>query len=167
MRNASNTPFNTKFIWNSYNLIGPMWILTNQKKCIEKYVLEGVLLAFLLIYCTINIEPQQLCLRKVMAILDQHTHKLKTFMLYWPFQLKSEIIYNPSSFTFIRLTSSNFDKKYKSRSTDITVHLLWPLSLQQCMCGLRFISFLRNISHIPCIVDIAKLACFIWSNGIS
>jgi len=63
-RNASNTPSNThfsthslwlveihmgstKFIWDPHDLVGPMWILTNQRECVEKCVLEGVLLAFL------------------------------------------------------------------------------------------------------------------------
>ena len=63
-RNASNTPFNTHFLTHSLwlvkiymgptkscgshiNLVGPMWILTNQKECVEKCVLKGVLLAFL------------------------------------------------------------------------------------------------------------------------
>jgi len=30
------------------NLVGLMQVLTNQRKCVEKYVLEGVLLAFLI-----------------------------------------------------------------------------------------------------------------------
>jgi len=64
MRNASNTPSNThfsthslwlveihmgstKFIWDPHNLVGPMWIWTNQRKYVEKCVLECVLLAFL------------------------------------------------------------------------------------------------------------------------
>jgi len=64
-RNASNTPSNTHFsthpfwlvkihmgptklIWDPHDLVGPMWILTNQRECVEKCVLEGVLLAFLL-----------------------------------------------------------------------------------------------------------------------
>ena len=67
MRNASNTHSNTHFsthsLWlvkihmgptkscgSHINLVGPMWILTNQRKCVEKYVLECVLLAFLLLY---------------------------------------------------------------------------------------------------------------------
>jgi len=37
----------TKFIWDLHDLVGPMWILTNQRECVEKCVLEGVLLAFL------------------------------------------------------------------------------------------------------------------------
>jgi len=65
MRNASNTPSNTHFSTHSFwlvkihmgptkscgshiNLVGPMWILTNQRGCIEKCVLEDVLLAFLI-----------------------------------------------------------------------------------------------------------------------
>ena len=36
----------TKSCGSHVNLIGPMWILTNQKECIEKYVLEYMLLAF-------------------------------------------------------------------------------------------------------------------------
>jgi len=49
-----------KFLWdppNSYgthqihmdpnDLVGPMWILTNQRECVEKCVLEDVLLVFL------------------------------------------------------------------------------------------------------------------------
>jgi len=64
-RNASNTPSNThfsthslwlvkfhmrpiKFIWDSHALVRPMWILINQKKCVEKCVLECVSLVFLL-----------------------------------------------------------------------------------------------------------------------
>ena len=66
LRNASNTHFNThfsthslwlikihmgptKFIWDPHDLVGPMWILTNQRECVEKCVLECVLLAFLYI----------------------------------------------------------------------------------------------------------------------
>jgi len=62
-RNASNTHsnthFSTHFFWlvkintgpikscgSHMNLVGPMWILTNQRECVEKCVLEGVLLAF-------------------------------------------------------------------------------------------------------------------------
>jgi len=33
----------TKYKWDPHDLVGPMWILTNQKEC----VLEGVLLTFL------------------------------------------------------------------------------------------------------------------------
>ena len=64
-RNASNTPSNTHFsthsLWlvkihmgptkscgSHINLVGRIWILTNQRECIEKCVLEGVLLAFLI-----------------------------------------------------------------------------------------------------------------------
>jgi len=64
-RNASNTHSNThfsihslwlvkihmgptKFIWDQYDLVGPMWVLTNQKECAEKYVLQYVLLAFIM-----------------------------------------------------------------------------------------------------------------------
>jgi len=67
MRNASNTPSNThfsthslwfveihmrstKFIWDPHDLVGPMWILTNQRECVKKCVLKGVLLTFLYIY---------------------------------------------------------------------------------------------------------------------
>jgi len=67
MRNASNTPSNTHFLthylWlvkiymgstkscgSHINLVGPIWILTNQRECVEKCVLEDVLLAFLLKY---------------------------------------------------------------------------------------------------------------------
>jgi len=63
-RNVSNTHSNTHFsthsLWlvkiymgptkscGSYiNLVGPMWFLTNQRECVEKCVLECVLLAFL------------------------------------------------------------------------------------------------------------------------
>ena len=66
LRNASNTSSNTHFsthsLWlvkvymgptkscgSHINLMGPMWILTNQIECVEKCVLEGVLLAFLII----------------------------------------------------------------------------------------------------------------------
>jgi len=38
----------TKFIWDPHDLVGPMWILTNQKECVGKCVLECVLLTFLL-----------------------------------------------------------------------------------------------------------------------
>jgi len=38
----------TKSCGSHINLVGPMWILTNQRECVEKYVLEGVLLAFLI-----------------------------------------------------------------------------------------------------------------------
>jgi len=31
-----------KFTWDPHDFVGPMWILTNQKKCVEKYVLEYV-----------------------------------------------------------------------------------------------------------------------------
>ena len=37
----------TKFKWDPHALVGPMWILTNQRECVEKCVLECVLLAFL------------------------------------------------------------------------------------------------------------------------
>ena len=39
----------TKFIWDSHDLVRLMWILTDQKEYVEKYVLKCVLLAFLLI----------------------------------------------------------------------------------------------------------------------
>jgi len=39
----------TKFIWDPHDLVGPMWILTNQRKCVGKCVLECVLLAFLIV----------------------------------------------------------------------------------------------------------------------
>jgi len=38
----------TKFIWDPHALVGPMWILTNQRECVEKCVLECVLLTFLI-----------------------------------------------------------------------------------------------------------------------
>jgi len=38
----------TKFIWDIHNLVGPVWILINKKKCVKKYVLKCVLIAFLL-----------------------------------------------------------------------------------------------------------------------
>jgi len=38
----------TKSCGSHINLVGPMWILTNQKECVKKCVLEGVLLAFLI-----------------------------------------------------------------------------------------------------------------------
>jgi len=37
----------TKFIWDPHDLVGLIWILTNQIKCVEKCMLECVLLAFL------------------------------------------------------------------------------------------------------------------------
>jgi len=37
----------TKFTWDPHNLVEPVWILTNQRECVEKCVLEGVLLTFL------------------------------------------------------------------------------------------------------------------------
>ena len=63
-RNVSNTHFNTcfpthslwlikihmgptKFCGSHINLVSPMWILTNQRECVEKCVLKCVLLAFL------------------------------------------------------------------------------------------------------------------------
>jgi len=39
----------TKYKWDPHDLVGLMWILTNQRECVEKCVLEGVLLAFLMI----------------------------------------------------------------------------------------------------------------------
>jgi len=56
-RNASNTHSNTHFsvhslwlvrihigpikiIWDPHDLVGLMWILTNQRECVEKCVLE-------------------------------------------------------------------------------------------------------------------------------
>jgi len=74
MRNTSNTLFNsyfsthslwlvkiymgpTKLIWDPHDLVRPMWILTNQKKCVEKCVLEGVLLAFLNLIFLFNYLP--------------------------------------------------------------------------------------------------------------
>jgi len=36
----------TKYKWDPHDLVGPMWILTNQKECVRKCVLEGALLAF-------------------------------------------------------------------------------------------------------------------------
>ena len=39
----------TKVIWDPHDLVGLMRVLTNQRECVEKCVLEGVLLAFLLI----------------------------------------------------------------------------------------------------------------------
>ena len=38
----------TKFTWDPHDLVGPMWILTNQRECVRKCVLKGVLLAFLI-----------------------------------------------------------------------------------------------------------------------
>jgi len=66
-RNASNTPSNTHFLTHSLwlvkihmsstkscrshiNLVGPIWILTNQRVCVEKCVLEDALLAFLYLW---------------------------------------------------------------------------------------------------------------------
>jgi len=63
MRNASNTLSNTHFsthpfllakihmgptklIWDPHDLVRPMWILTNQRECVEKCVLEGDRLFF-------------------------------------------------------------------------------------------------------------------------
>ena len=37
----------TKSCGSHIHLVGPMWILTNQRECVEKYVLKCVLLAFL------------------------------------------------------------------------------------------------------------------------
>jgi len=37
----------TKFIWDLHDLVGPMWVLTNQRECVGECVLEWVLLAFL------------------------------------------------------------------------------------------------------------------------
>jgi len=37
----------TKYKWDPHDLVGLMWILTNQSEYVEKCVLEGVLLAFL------------------------------------------------------------------------------------------------------------------------
>jgi len=58
----SNTHFSTHYLWlvkshmgptkscgSHINLEGPIWILTNQKKCVEKCMLECVLLTFLYI----------------------------------------------------------------------------------------------------------------------
>jgi len=39
----------TKYKWDPHDLVGPMWILTNQRECVEKCVLECVLLTFLMI----------------------------------------------------------------------------------------------------------------------
>jgi len=67
-RNASNKYFNThisikifwlvnidmrptKFIWDPYDLVGPMWILTNKKECVEKCVLLAFLKKNILIIC--------------------------------------------------------------------------------------------------------------------
>jgi len=36
-----------KFTWDPHDLMGFMWILTNQRECVRKCVLEGVLLVFL------------------------------------------------------------------------------------------------------------------------
>ena len=73
-RNANNTHFNTyflthslwlikihmcstKLIWVPHDLVGPTWILTNQKKYIKKYVLKYLLLVFLIF---INIQRDKL-----------------------------------------------------------------------------------------------------------
>jgi len=67
VRNANNIPSNTHFLTHSLRfvkihmgptkscgshlyLVGPMQILTNQRECVGKYVLQGVLLAFLYLY---------------------------------------------------------------------------------------------------------------------
>jgi len=42
----------TKSCGSHIHLVGPMWILTNQRECVDKCVLECVLLAFLLIEWT-------------------------------------------------------------------------------------------------------------------
>ena len=62
-RNSSDIHFSTYSFWFvkihmgpikscefHINLVGPMWILNNQKECVEKCVLECVLLSFLIIY---------------------------------------------------------------------------------------------------------------------
>ena len=59
-RNTSNTHFSiyclwlvrihiapTKIIWDPHDFVGLMWMLTNQRECVEKCILECVLLAFL------------------------------------------------------------------------------------------------------------------------
>ena len=51
LKNANNTHFSTHFfslakihmgstklIWDPYDLVGPMWVLTNQRKCVERCV---------------------------------------------------------------------------------------------------------------------------------
>jgi len=43
----------TKLIWDPHDLVRLMWILTNQKECVEKCVIEDVLLAFLYILLTV------------------------------------------------------------------------------------------------------------------
>jgi len=65
MRNASNTHYNTHIPIHSFwlvktymgstksceshiSLVSPMWILINQRECVEKCVLECVLLVFLI-----------------------------------------------------------------------------------------------------------------------
>jgi len=68
MRNASNTHFSThslwlvkihmgptKFIWDLHDLVGLMWILTNQRECVGKCVLECVLLAFLILTLILHV----------------------------------------------------------------------------------------------------------------
>jgi len=37
-----------KYIWDPHNLMGSMWILIDQRECVEKCVLEDVFLAFLM-----------------------------------------------------------------------------------------------------------------------
>ena len=41
----------TKFKWDPHVLVRPMRILTNQRDCVEKCVLEYMLLTFLLFLC--------------------------------------------------------------------------------------------------------------------
>jgi len=44
----------TKYKWGPHDLVGPMWILIDQRECVRKCVLEGVSLAFLLYYLLSN-----------------------------------------------------------------------------------------------------------------
>jgi hypothetical protein len=79
MRNTNNTHFNTYFSTHSLSLVkiytcptktygshrylvGSMWILTNQKECIQKYVLKYVLLPFIAWHLLSFIQEQQCCL---------------------------------------------------------------------------------------------------------
>jgi len=72
LKNASNTHFNThfsthslwlvkihtgptKFIWDLHDLVRPVWILTNQRECVEKCV---AIIPFL--FCMLDVIPTML-----------------------------------------------------------------------------------------------------------
>jgi len=117
LRNASNTHSNTHFsthsLWlvkihmgptkscgSHIILVGLMQILTNQRECFEKCVLECVLLAFLLLFIHATEAP---LIRKIINGV-----KLKWYRTYLPVQYRmTSLQYSIYAFLFSAFYSVN------------------------------------------------------------